>query len=190
MAKSHAERQREYRERKKAEQNSTWLNNETKRTKKYYTKISHLSETEAEKRRQALLKKQRRYLARKKQIAKRVNTSEESLPGQSTINAITEESDQLQDTEVSSTNQKLIVKLQPVSKQRKSNGKKNAKQIQYLQQVKKNLERNYQALLKTKLSRMRRLTVKPNASSPKTPTSTARKERDKKKADVCKLFGP
>ena len=49
MAKSHAQRQKEYRERKKAEIGSNWLEKESKRTKKYYTKVEQLTKTEAKK---------------------------------------------------------------------------------------------------------------------------------------------
>ena len=51
MAKSHAERQKEYREQKKAEQGSKWVENESKRTRRYYTKIGQLDQSEARKQR-------------------------------------------------------------------------------------------------------------------------------------------
>ncbi|KAL4233426.1 hypothetical protein ACF0H5_008107 [Mactra antiquata] len=65
MAKSHAQRQKEYCERKKAE-GSKWLENESKRTKKFYTKIGQLTKSEAKKRRQTLRIKQIDYRARKR----------------------------------------------------------------------------------------------------------------------------
>ena len=54
MAKTNAERQREYRERKKAQSGSTYLEKERKRQKKYYVKAKDLSKKELE-------KKTRRY---------------------------------------------------------------------------------------------------------------------------------
>lgn len=54
MAKSHAQRQKKYIERKEAEMWSKWLENESKRTKKYFTKIGKLTVAEAKKSRQKL----------------------------------------------------------------------------------------------------------------------------------------
>ena len=75
MAKSHAQRQKEYRERKKAEMGSNWLEKESKRNKKYFTKVGQLTKTEAKKRRQKLRIKQIDYRERKIESASMENES-------------------------------------------------------------------------------------------------------------------
>ena len=52
MAKSNAQKQREYRERKKS--NDKFLEKEKRRQKKYYTPVDKLSKTEQKKRKEAI----------------------------------------------------------------------------------------------------------------------------------------
>lgn len=73
MAKSHSERQKDYRERKKAEQGSKWLENESKRTKRYYSKIGQLDKSEARKQRQKFRIRQLKYREKKRADAERRN---------------------------------------------------------------------------------------------------------------------
>jgi len=160
MAKSHAERQKEYRERKKAEQGSKWLENESKRTKRYYIKIGELDKSEARKQRRKFQIRQLKYREKKRKEAERHNVENDIRP--STSNDV-------QSNDVSSSSTRLVVKLS-TNKRRKCSEKKLKNRIEYLERVNSSIEKRNQSLRK-KMSRLRRQT-----NSPKTPKSKSDKE--------------
>jgi hypothetical protein len=174
MAKTHAQRQKEYRERKKESLGKTWLASESKRTKKYYKKVSTLSTSEAKKRRKQLREKQASYRARK-YLERGVNN--EAQQG-TTLNTAHND---IQTNEVSSTStdSRLIVKLAYHKKQKKYN-----KKIQYLKQVSEVMKRKNENL-RRQLNRMK-LKIKKKGNietkSPRTPKS--RSESEMKKAGI------
>ena len=61
MAKTHAQRQKEYRERKKAELGDTWVKAENRRTQKYYVPTAFLSKDRADQRRKRVKKNVRQF---------------------------------------------------------------------------------------------------------------------------------
>lgn len=176
MAKSHAQRQKEYRERKKAEGGSQWLEKESKRTKKYYTNVSKLSKREAAKRREKLRVKQAVYRASKKfdnanEIIRNTNTgnvlSEEPRPSTS--------GNDIQMAEVTSSDSTLVVKMKFQRKQKSTSEKKKKQKIDYFARVIKNLRRKNQSLRQA-VSRMKQKTKGKGPKTPITPRSTAEKE--------------
>jgi hypothetical protein len=175
MAKSHAQRQKEYRDRKKAEEGSKWLEKESRRTKKYYTKIGHLTKSEANRRRQTLRIKQIDYRARKRaRVNTEVENEPENLPS-------TSEASGIQYSEISSSDTRLIVKFEK-KKRNTSSEKKLRKKIEYLKQVRSKIQKRNQNLRK-KISRMNM-----NTSSPRTPKS--RSERELRKAGIETNMNP
>ena len=61
MAKTNAERQREYRERKKREVGSKFLEKERKRQQKYYVKTADLAKKDLKERREAVKMRVRKH---------------------------------------------------------------------------------------------------------------------------------
>jgi len=154
MAKSHAVRQKEYRERKKAEQWSKWLENKSKRTKIYYTKIGQLDKSEARKQRLKFRIRNLKYSEKKRVEAERRNVEHEIRPSTS---------NEVQSNDVSSSSTRLVVKIS-THKRKKSSEKRLKNRIEYLKRV-FSIEKRNQSLRK-KLWRIGKQT-----NSPKTPKS-------------------
>ncbi|KAH3849543.1 hypothetical protein DPMN_091946 [Dreissena polymorpha] len=176
MSKSHTQRQKVYRERKKAEGGSQLLEKESKRTKKYYTNVSKLSKREAAKRREKLRVKQEVYRASKKfdyanEIIRNTNIgnvlSEEPRPSTS--------GNDIQMAEVTSSDSTLVVKMTFQRKQKSTSEKKKKQKIDYFARVIKNLRRKNQSLRQA-VSRMKQITKGKGPKTPTTPRSTAEKE--------------
>ena len=101
MAKSHAQRQKEYRERKKAASGKHWMKEKSSRTKKYYKKVSTLTKIEAKKRRKYLREKQASYRAKRKCLSNNDRLD----------NPIPSTSSDIPASELTCPNAKMIVKL-------------------------------------------------------------------------------
>ena len=182
MAKSHAQRQKEYRERKKADHGSNWLENESKRTKAYYKKVSELSESAAAKRRKFLRKKQAAYRARKKEAEADVQRQKDININIREPEPSTSQCNNIQLNEVSSSNCKMVVKLDYKRRAKDRVSSKGRKRLKYLEQVKKNLEKNNQKLRKS-ISRLKqKLTTSSKKSNCTTPRSLA--EKDMREAGI------
>lgn len=172
MAKSHAQRQKEYRERKKAEAGSRWLQEETKRTKKYYKKISELSKHEAKRQRKKIRVKQANYraaLKAKKTTEATINRANESEPQPSTSYAV---DNTHHSTIVSPSDRRLIVKI-PKPK----SSKRHTKKLEYLKLVKERLKKKNDSLRKS----VERLKKKITKGTDKNNTPRSKAEHEMRK---------
>ena len=77
MAKTNAEKQKDYRERKKLVSDE-FLEKERKRQKTYYVKTSQLKKNELKKRREAVKERVRRSRAQKKAVIEKIHEDNES----------------------------------------------------------------------------------------------------------------
>ena len=78
MAKTRAEIQKAYRERKKAKEGSAYLDNEVKRVQKYYHRTVNLSKTELEKRREKIRESVNKHRASRRRRANEEATTSNS----------------------------------------------------------------------------------------------------------------
>ena len=88
MAKTNAEKQKEYRERKKLESDK-FLEKERKRQKKYYIKTTQLKKKEMKEHRQAVKERVQRSRAQKKALIERIHEENESFTSSNTERAYT-----------------------------------------------------------------------------------------------------
>ena len=88
MAKTNAEKQKEYRERKKLESDE-FLEKERKRQKKYYVKTTQLKKKELKERRQAVKERVQRSRAQKKALIEKIRKENESCASSDTNGSFT-----------------------------------------------------------------------------------------------------
>ena len=88
MAKTNAEQQKEYRERKKLESDE-FLEKERKRQKTYYVKTTQLKKKELKERRQAVKERVQRSRAQKKALIEKIREENESCASSDTNGTFT-----------------------------------------------------------------------------------------------------
>ena len=155
------------------------MKNESNRTKKYYTKEAKLTKEEAKKFRRKLRDKQGLNRLRKKEMS---NSAVSSSSSPNTVASTSQDYNDKQKNEVSSSDSRMLVRLQFGKTQKQSEGKKQKRsdkklknKIEYLRAVRKDLERKNQTLRK-RLSRLQRKESNVSNKIPKTPRSKSEHE--------------
>ena len=176
MAKTHAQRQKEYREKKKAELGREWLNAEKRRTKKYYVPIELLPTEKAENRRNRVKKNVRQFRSKlrdkKKECKTQKQNSDVNPAASSNVNSSSNDmqfpSTSSHDLQTPAAPQKMIVKLPGVaSRTRVSRQVASQKRvIRSLKDVNESLKKKNASLRKAN-SRLKQKSVKSLAYSPR-----------------------
>ncbi|WAR14247.1 hypothetical protein MAR_004352 [Mya arenaria] len=180
MAKSKAQRMKEYRARKKAELGKEWFKRENQRVKGYFVPISELSEEKQAHKRQLNRKHCETYRKKRKIIAHEENTQEVGESSQN-IDSLEDENGVSSSTVSTANEQSLTVKMNfgmPKESSRQSRGRKRVSRALAKQYRKNETLQDENESLKRKLNTVRKRLNRLESKQKKAPL-TPRSKSDK-----------
>ena len=150
MAKSKAQRMKEYRERKKAALGEAWFNAERKRVQAYYKPVSSLNKNEQKERRDKVRKKVQEYRKRQKSLQQKEGSdiSEYSSPGPSVSRETLSDDENGVSSATTCTSPPLIIKLPAINAKVVAGKQRVTHALQRANNNIKNLKRKNQTLQK------------------------------------------
>lgn len=164
MVKTHAQRQKEYQERKKAELGDKWLKAESSRTKRYHVPTAMLSKEKADSRRERVKKNVRRFRT-KLRNQKNADKSQHERSDANQVNTISSSNEVSSSSDIQNpstsniqnptTPKKLIVKLPGMATRNRVSRRvaRQQREIRKLKDLSESLERK-NASLRKKYSRL------------------------------------